>query len=44
MSFRAFLAVSGAGRARLSTPESATHFLGAPKTCRAGAGAGEGRA
>jgi hypothetical protein len=35
---------SGAGGARLSTPESAAHFLGAPKSCRAGAGAGEERA
>jgi hypothetical protein len=37
-------AASGAGGARLSTPESAAHFLGAPKTLRAGAVAGEERA
>jgi hypothetical protein len=37
-------AASGAGGARLSTPQSAVHCLGAPKTCWAGAGAGEGRA
>jgi len=37
-------AASGGGGAGLSTPESATHFLGAPRACPAGAAAGEGRA
>ena len=37
-------ATSGFGGARLSSPGSAAHFLGAPKGGRAGAGAGEGRA
>ena len=37
-------APSGRGGAGLSTPESAAHFLGAPKICPVGAAAGQGRA